>query len=92
MIETSYSFYTIYRGADFKVKDAAGYSPVMTAIAANNPDVLLCMLRVILNTEADCSLKEILSLNARSNKTILVWAIEVNYTSLIEVSGNTKSS
>ena len=80
----------MFRGADFKVKDAAGYSPVMTAIAANNHDVLLCMLKAILNREADCTLKEILSLNVRNNKIILVWAIESNYTSLIEVSENTK--
>ena len=73
------------------MKDAAGYSPVMTAIAANNPEVLLYMLKAILNQEADCTLKEILSLNARNNKRILVWAIESNYTSLIEVSENTKA-
>ena len=58
----------------------------MTAIAANNFEVLLHMLKAILNREADHSLKTILSLNAKSNKTIIVWAVEFNHTSLIEVS------
>ena len=68
------------------MKDAIGYSPIMTAIAANNFDVLLHMLKAILNKETDHSLKAILSLNAKSNKTIMVWAIESNHTSLIDVS------
>lgn len=62
----------------------------MTAIAANNLEVLLSLLRAILNREADYSLKTILSFNARNNKTILVWAIESNYTTLIEVSETVK--
>lgn len=68
------------------MKDASGYSPIMTAIAVNNLEVLLCMLKAILNKEPDYSLKTILSFNAKSNKTILTWAIESNRTSLIEVS------
>ena len=58
----------------------------MTAIAANNLEVLLHMLKAILHKDEDYSLKSILSLNAKSNKTILVWAIESNNVSLIEVS------
>lgn len=58
----------------------------MTAIAANNSEVLLHMLKAILNREPDHSLKTILSFNAKNNKTIMVWAVESNHTSLIEVS------
>jgi len=58
----------------------------MTAIAAKNLDVLLNMLKAILNREADYSLKTILSFKAKDNKTIQVWAIESNHTTLIEVS------
>ena len=74
------------RDADYKVRDTLGYSPIMTAIAANNFEVLLHMLKAILNRETDQSLKTILSLYAKNNKTVLEWAIESNHTSLIKVS------
>ena len=75
-----------YRDADFKVRDASGFSPIMTAIAANNLEVLLHMFKAILHKEPEYSLKTILSLNAKSNKTIKVWSVESNHTTLIQVS------
>ena len=86
---TNYDWYLYIhnnRDANYKVRDAIGCSPIMTAIAANNFEVLLHMLKAILNRETDRSLKAILSLYAKSNKTILEWAIESNHISLIKVS------
>jgi len=56
----------------------------MTVIAVGDIEVLLHMLKAI-NKAQSMSFRDILSLNAKNNKTILTWAIESNYTVLIEV-------
>ena len=57
----------------------------MTAIIAGKMQVLLHMLKAI-NEFENMSFRDILSLDAKNNKTILTWAIESNQTVLIEVS------
>jgi len=57
----------------------------MTAIIAGKIEVLLHMLKAI-NEFMKISFKDILSLDAKNNKTILTWAIESNHTVLIDVS------
>ena len=56
----------------------------MTVIAIGDIEVLLHMLKAISEAQS-MSYRDILSLNAKNNKTILTWAIESNYTVLIEV-------
>ena len=73
------------RGASISVSNAAGNTALMTAIIAGNIEVLLHMLKAIHEVEKMSS-RDILSLNAKNNKTVLTWAIESNYTVLIEVS------
>ena len=74
----------IYRGASISVSNAAGNTPLMTAIISGNLDVLLHMLKAI-NEAEKMSFRDILSLNAKNNKSVLTWAIESNHTVLIEV-------
>lgn len=57
----------------------------MTAIIAGKIEVLLHMLKAI-NEFEKMSFRDILSLDAKNNKTLLNWAIEGNHTVLIEVS------
>ena len=52
---------------------------------AGKIEVLLHMLKAI-NKHEEMSFRDILSLDAKNNKTILTWAIEGNHTVLIEVS------
>ena len=78
-------YFLINRGASISVTNAAGNNPLMTAIIAGNIEVLLHMLRAI-NEFEKMSFRDILSLNAKNNKTILTWAIESNHIVLIEVS------
>ena len=73
------------RGASISVKNASGNTPLMTAIMAGKIEVLLHMLKAI-NMHEGMSFRDILSLDAKNNKTILTWAIEGNHTVLIEVS------
>jgi len=67
------------------VKNVAGNTPLMTAIAAGNVEVLLHMLKTIIKTER-VSIRDILSLDAKNNKKIFTWAIETNHSILIDVS------
>lgn len=76
----------INRGADISVSNAAGNTPLMTAIIAGNIEVLLQMLKAINECDKKMSFRDILSLNAKNNKTVLTWAIESDHTVLIEVS------
>ena len=81
----AYFYIIINRGASISITNAAGNNPLMTAIIAGNIEVLLHMLRAI-NEFEKMSFRDILSLNAKNNKTILTWAIESNHIVLIEVS------
>lgn len=73
------------RGASISVKNASGNTPLMTAIMTGNKEALLHMLKAI-NEYQTKSFRDILSMDAKNNKTILTWAIEGNHTILIEVS------
>ena len=73
------------RGANISASNVTGNTPLMTAIIAGNVEVLLHMLKAI-NEGENIPFRDILSLNAKNNKTILIWAIENNHTILIEVS------
>ena len=79
------------RGASICVNNAAGNTLLMTAIIAGNIEVLLHMLKAINECE-NMSFRDILSLKAKNDKTILTWAIESNHTVLIEVSACTQAS
>ena len=60
----------------------------MTAVIAGKMEVLLHMMKAI-NEYRKLSFRDILSLDAKNNKTLLNWAIEGNHTVLIEVSTTT---
>lgn len=57
----------------------------MAAIMTGKKEALLHMLKAI-NEFQTMSFRDILSMDAKNNKTILTWAIEGNHTVLIEVS------
>ena len=57
----------------------------MSAVIAGKMEVLLHMMKAI-NEYKNLSFRDILSLDAKNNKTLLNWAIEGNHTVLIEVS------
>lgn len=73
------------RGASISASNVTGNTPLMTAIITGNMEVLLHMLKAINECE-NKPFRDILSLNAKNNKTILTWAIENNHTILIQVS------
>ena len=79
-----------FRGASISVKNATGNTPLMTAIVAGKMEVLLHMLKAI-NEYEKLSFRDIISLDAKNNKTLLNWAIEGNHTVLIEVSAGRTS-
>ena len=76
----------VIRNADFELKNAIGYTPLMVAIAGGKGEVVLHMLQAIKRVKSMKSHREILNLPAKNNKTILQWAIESDYTVLVEVS------
>ena len=78
-------------GASVYANNAAGNTPLMTAIIARNIEVLLHMLKAINECE-NMSFRDILSLKAKNDKTILTWAIENNHIVLIDVSTCTPTS
>jgi len=57
----------------------------MVAIAGGKKEVLLHMLQAIKAVKSMESCKEVLNLPARTNKTVLQWAIESDHTVLVEV-------
>ena len=77
------------RGANISASNVTGNTPLMTAIITGNMEVLLHMLKAINKCE-DKPFRDILSLNAKNNKTILTWAIENNHCALIQVSTHTR--
>ena len=78
-------YFKFNRGASISFSNAAGNTPLMTAIIAGNIEVLLHMMKAV-NEVEKMSFRDILALNAKNNKTVLTWAIESNHTVLIEVS------
>ena len=76
------SFHT--RGADLNARNAAGNTPLMTAILFGNAEALLLILQTI-SKKHNMSIKQILSASAKGNESILTWAVQMNHTVLIEV-------
>ena len=67
--------YTLYSGADITARDNNEMIPLMLAIQAEKAEIISVMLNLGLDIHAE----------ATNDKSIIEWAIEKEYTSLVKV-------
>ena len=67
--------YTLYSGADITARDNNEMIPLMLAIKAEKAEIISVMLNLRFDIHAE----------ATNDKSIIEWAIEKEYTSLVKV-------
>ena len=75
MQTNAYNLYICYSGADITARDNDEMMPLMLAIQAGNIEIISVMLDLGCDIHAE----------AKNEKSIITWAIEKEYTSLVKV-------